>query len=386
MRTRLPRFPLFCARQHLLFYGFLVAANFLACNSGTRSPEGTEARPAPAPVAAPPAPFPVSGGRKVAVLGRNIRSMLHDRHNHYWFGTNDEGFYRFDGKTLLQFTDRDGLANNQVQTIQEDPAGSLWFGTGNFQVSRFDGRTFTTFPNAESARQSAASAYWQLAPDDRWFYAEAGAYRWDGNSFASLPFPAPEGENLAQPQPRRLGEYSVYCHLKDRKGQLWFGTQSRGVCRYDGKNFTWLTEKGLAGPAVRALYEDRAGNLWFGNNGSGLFRYDGYTLTNVTEEKGLGNPEFLKTGEVAAALNPGTLARVWSINEDRSGMLWIATIDAGLWCYDGKVLRNFTTAEGLPANAVNLIYKDRKGELWFGTEGAGVCRFNGQTFSSFSLK
>lgn len=43
----------------------------------------------------------------------------------------------------------------------------------------------------------------------------------------------------------------------------------------------------------------------------------------------------------------GTLARVWTINEDNNGNLWIGTIDACVWRYDGKNLTNYTTKDGL---------------------------------------
>lgn len=136
-----------------------------------------------------------------------------------------------------------------------------------------------------------------------------------------------------------------------------------------------MNDKGLAGAAVRTIFEDKAGNFWFGNNGYGLFRYDGKTLINFTKEHGLSNPEFLKNFREKT----GTLARVWSISEDVSGNLWIATIDAGVWRYDGKRLTNYTTKDGLTDIGVTAIYKDRKGQLWFGTAGE-VCRFNGKTF------
>ena len=43
----------------------------------------------------------------------------------YWFGTNGAGVYRYDEKTLKQYTVSDGLADNQVINIQEDEFGTL---------------------------------------------------------------------------------------------------------------------------------------------------------------------------------------------------------------------------------------------------------------------
>jgi streptogramin lyase len=150
-----------------------------------------------------------------------------------------------------------------------------------------------------------------------------------------------------------------------------------GVCRYDGNSFTWFTEQGLGGPAVRGLFEDSKGNFWFGNNGGGLFRLDPENRLSIfTREHGLSNDEFLKSNKQG----PGTLARVWTINEDNYGNIWIGTADAGVWRYDGKNLTNYSTEDGLSGNAINTIFKDSEGELWFGTDGAGVCKFNGVSF------
>jgi ligand-binding sensor domain-containing protein len=130
---------------------------------------------------------------------------------------------------------------------------------------------------------------------------------------------------------------------------------------------------------VRCLFQDKKGDLWFGNNGAGLFRYDGKTLTNFTEQKGLGDPTFLKDHRVADT--KGTLARVWTITDDTVGNLWVGTIDAGLWKLGGDGLTNYTTADGLPGNAIWRLYTDRQGVLWVVTNGDAVCRFDGKTFA-----
>ena len=301
------------------------------------------------------------GANAVTKMGGAINCIFQDLNNNYWFASNGEGVYRYDGKTLIQFTTKDGLRDNQVLTIQEDKQGNLWFVTVG-GISRFDGKNFTTAPNKYN-KQLFSNKDLKIETDDLWFEAGGGAYRYNGSSFSYLLLLKPDlnakhlnSTNPQNPDSRKVNAYSVYCSLKDKSGNLWFGTQTLGVCRYDGKNFTWFTEKGLGGPAVRAIFEDRNGNLWFGNNGNGLFRYDGKTLTNFTEEKGLSNPEFLKIGKS----RQGTLARVWSVNEDNNGNIWIGTYDAGVWCYDGKNLTNYTTKDRLSSNAINTIYKDKK--------------------------
>ncbi|MEW5675630.1 two-component regulator propeller domain-containing protein [Flavobacterium enshiense] len=313
----------------------------------------------------------------VTKIDRNIRSIFQDKKGNYWFGTNGAGVYRYDGTTLLQFTENDGLSNNQVQSIQEDKFGNIWFGNGLFRVSRFDGQTFTTLTNSFD---SSSVSNWEIKPDDLWFYAGGGIFHYSNNLFSYLPLNETDGKSKdLQNSPYNLSSYAVYSILKDKRGNLWFGTQAKGVCRYDGKSLTWFTEKGLSGPAVLSLFEDSKGNIWFGNNGAGLFRYDGKSLVNFTETKGLSNNEFRISGKPGL----GTLARIYSITEDNNGNLWIGTVDAGVWKYDGNNLINYTTKDGLTSNAVNTIYKDKKGNLWFGTDEDGICKFNGKTFTSF---
>ena len=79
------------------------------------------------------------------------------------------------------------------------------------------------------------------------------------------------------------------------------------------------------------------------------------------------------------------MARVWTITDDKQGNLWIGTIDAGVWMFDGKTLTNYTTKDGLGSDFIWTIYKDKQGNLWFGTDGAGVYTFNGKTFKKFII-
>jgi ligand-binding sensor domain-containing protein len=355
----------------------LVATSFASCNGQNTQKASASATEQPLTVQNEPNSILLQA-TKASAIDKNIRSIFQDSKGNYWFGTNDVGVYRYDGKTLFQFTEKDGLSNNQVQSIQEDQSGTIWFGTGRFGVSSFDGQSFTTHTNKESL-QLGTTTDWKLEPNDLWFYAGGGAYRYHGNMLVYLPL---DTSKLSQNSPYALSRYAVYSILKDKKGTIWFGTQSQGVGCYDGKSFTWFTEKGLSGSAVLGLFEDSSGNLWFGNNGAGLFKYDGKTLLNFTEEKGLGNDEF----KVSGKSGPGTLSRIYTLNEDNYQNLWIGTVDAGVWKYDGKNVTNYTTKDGLTSNAINCIYKDKNGDLWFGTDSDGICKFNGKNFVKFEVE
>jgi ligand-binding sensor domain-containing protein len=316
---------------------------------------------------------------KTFEIDKNIRSIFQDKKGNYWFGTNSAGVYFYNGKTVIQYTIKDGLSDNQVQSIQEDNLGNIWFGTGGFGVCSYDGKKFNSFTTKENLQLSnGATNDWKTKSTDLWFFAGNGAYRYNGKSLIYLPLTQSKTTSKqSQISPFNLGPYGVYCTIKDKTSNIWFGTQAQGVCRFDGKSLAWFTGKGLSGSAVLGLFEDSKGNIWFGNNGAGLFKYDGKTMINLTEEKGLSNPLFKISGKSI----PGTMARIYAINEDNSGILWIGTVDAGVWRYDGNNLINFTTKDGLPSNAINCIYKDKKGQMLFGTDSNGIFVFNGKIFT-----
>jgi ligand-binding sensor domain-containing protein len=378
-------------KQIAMWTALLLPFFFAACNGQNNTVQSIPAEPNPMATPQQGIGQNFLNTAIATALDDNIRSIFQDKSGAYWFGTNGAGVYRYDGNTLVQYTEKDGLANNQVQSIQEDSVGNIWFGTGVFGVSKFDGRTFTTLTSAANLQTIQDPQSWKAEPHDLWFYAGGGTFRWDGNSLAYLPLDQSAGDfQQAQNAAFALSRYAVYCILKDSKGNVWFGTQAQGVCRFDpsaarktgSQSLTWFSEKGLAGSAVLGLFEDSKGNVWFGNNGGGLFRYDGKSLVNFTEEKGLGNSEFKLSGKSG----PNTLARVYAINEDNFGNLWIGTVDAGVWKYDGNKLTHYTTQHGLGSDAVNCIYKDQKGVLWFGTDSDGIYQWNGEAFTKFVVK
>ena len=314
-------------------------------------------------------------GDTVANLGNDIACIFEDKSGNYWFASNGEGVFCYNGKFITQITEKHGLCSNYVWKVEEDINGNLWFATRDGYCSLENGKIV----NYTTKIKKAFYGKLKYKTGGLFFNHLNGICFYNGTSFTNFTIhPA----NYIPPTNTNYRPYDIYSTLVDKTGKIWLGTQEKGVCMYDGEKFIFLDNDNLGGPAVRCLFEDKNGTLWFGNNGGGLFRYDGKTLSNITEENKLGNTEFLK-GNFND--KPGSLARVWTINEDTNGNLFIGTIDAGVWKFDGTNLTNYTTKDGLTGNSIWTIFKDKKGELWFVTDGESICKFNGETFEKFEF-
>ncbi len=376
------------SRTLLRSYCLIVAAATLITSCTTKDKAASKESKSTAP----------AGTISDTLPSKEIRAVYQDKAGNIWIGTDGQGISRFDGKAFTTYTVKDGISNNNIRHISEDAAGNVWFETAD-GLTKYDGNSFSALteknglsPKTIYGRSAEAKAgtTWKSVPvvnqqtPLKWFPAYGGVNRYDGTSFTYFPLPEAPNEKAFDPIPPSsiLNAYTGYCTLVDREGNLWVGTELRGVFKYDGKTFTWFNDHHLGGAAVRALFQDKHGNIWAGNNGGGLFRYDGNTFINIAEERGLTNKAFL-SGEIVKD-EPGTIGRIFSLNEDNDGNLWIGTVDAGAWKFDGKTLTNYTTKDGLPSNRICNIYKDNTGPLWFSTVADGICTYNGGTFTAFS--
>lgn len=316
---------------------------------------------------------------------KGVMVVFQDKDGQYWFPS--DGVYRYDGKDLTHFTAKDGLCADGIPAIRQDQSGNLYFDLGEC-VSKFDGKTFRILPQAYP---DPSGHEWKLEPGDLWFrgtWDKNGPYRYDGDSLYHLQFPkhALEDEFYAKFPNVSYSPYGIYTIYTDRRGHVWFGTSTFGVCRFDGRSLSWISEEELTelddgpAPGVRSILEDQDGNFWFGNT---LYRYvlDQDELTG--QEVGEINFSKRKGIDPSQAPEGVDLTYYMSAVEDDGGNLWLATYDAGVWKYDGEQLTHYPVKEGSANVTLFSIYKDRQGVLWLGTHSAGTYRFNGEAFEKF---
>ena len=312
-------------------------------------------------------------GDTVLRLGHNIMTIFQDSKNDYWFGSWETGVYKYDGITIVNYTTKHGLLNNRIDEIKEDKHGNIYFSSANASsaISKFNGLKFITL-------KAIPSENWKLDSTDIWFkysFENTGkVYRYDGITLFELQLPNPP--NLSNP-------FAVYSIYKDRKKNIWFGTNPVGVCRYDGQSFQWITEEDVTefrnegANGVRSITEDKYGNFWF-NTEYRYSVYDSNTLkTNnlYTRHKSIGGLDGKKDSNLEEYL---------STVMDNHNNLWFVTYLDGVWKYDGMKITHYNIQEESRQIALFSIYKDNNENLWLGTHENGAYKFNCKSFEAFT--
>jgi ligand-binding sensor domain-containing protein len=320
---------------------------------------------------APPQKFYGPGPDPAIQVSQYIRRMLQDKAGNIWFGTNGDGVCRYNpsadsstssgqpraGRSFVYFTPQQGFAGRAVRGMLEDDDGNIWFATDG-------GVSCYSISRARHPCNTNSCKHDLLLPQDWKEHMQELAA-----SFTNIT--AKDG----------LGNRQVWCICRDKAGSLWFGTEG-GVYRYN------LREKKLsafqlpvpdlsdfpnayqAPKLVNTIFLDKAGILWFGTNGKGVYRYDPSaessvstganenTLTNFSEQDGLCN-NFVQC-----------------IIQDKTGELWFGTRFGGLSRYNGTAFKNFTTKDGLSTNFIWTFLEDKNGSMWLGTAGGAACRYD----------
>ncbi len=167
-------------------------------------------------------------------------------------------------------------------------------------------------------------------------------------------------------------------------GMLWFGSNGGIVLlQYRGSPKDYETKllqsndanpTSLSGDAVRALFADKSGVIWVGGEPFGINKYTPY------------RQKFQLFRYLPFDTNSLANNYVRGICQDHSGVVWVATHFGGISRYDPKsgiwtrfrddLDKTLPSRLRLPINEIWSMYEDRFGVVWAGTRGKGLLRFD----------
>jgi ligand-binding sensor domain-containing protein len=82
------------------------------------------------------------GGKSRPGTLEHVFSIAEDVKGNIWFGDRDAGIWKYDGVRMTNYTQKDGLSNDNALSIFEDNKGVLWFGMADGNIYKFNGISF----------------------------------------------------------------------------------------------------------------------------------------------------------------------------------------------------------------------------------------------------
>jgi signal transduction histidine kinase/ligand-binding sensor domain-containing protein len=329
------------------------------------------------------------------------------------------------------YSTADGLANNRIDRIVRDSEGFIWFCTPD-GLSRFDGYAFRTISTAHGLPSAGITDLLETTTGDYWVATERGLVHLDRTSREAMRESRPVAVN--QPLPlivaadddprssgirvlRQLADGTIWVGtrngvfrldtvsqpaslhpveiglrhtlaehrfitdlLEDRHGTLWIATV-RGLHRRwpDGSVEHYYAPEDIPFGDVSDLFEDHDGWLWIGTRNGGFYR--------LRTDSSHAPPRADQPFTLSDGLRDSKVTRLFESSDRR---FWIAT--AGglaelLPPVTGarRVLRMYTSRQGLDSEYFGSIAEDLGGNIWIGTGGNGAIKLSREGFTTFGI-
>lgn len=301
-------------------------------------------------------------------LGNNfVRSIAEKSPSHLYIGT-DDGLYIMDKITAafqkieLSISGK-GTFNSAINALHVDRQGSLWIATMSQGIWKYNPSTTKITQLQLKGARLGQNATWAILQDRSgviWAATRLGLLRFN-NQQAHFDIVGPLFSEVGDPQ------FEILSMWEDPKGDLWLGTWSQGLLRYNKQSneFSRFLNN-TSHPYVthiRALREFRENQLLVGSD-DGLFLF--HTETRTSERLDI---PYYKHGL--------SDQNVYSIARDRENAIWIGTYFGGINYLNTALLSVETFFPDilpgfLSGKAVSQFCEDTKGNLWIATEDGGI--------------
>lgn len=273
------------------------------------------------------------------------------------------------GQAFKNVREVNGVPLSTTLGITQDNQGFMWFGA-EAGLYRYNGQTFNLYRNDKHNNPKFIRDLLTDSQGNIWVASMTSGlylYQPDTDTFTNFEHDPANANSIP--------DNSVNCVIIDRKKQIWAGTQ-RGVSRivnHHGKiriTRHLQTEFPLQTMLIRSLAEDKAGNIWMAT-GDGLvkIRSDG------------SNPRLFRIPSKKTQVQLNELIFVYTDNDDT---IWIGT-NGGVYHFnpvteDFKLIETLKTPNGELPKASKML-PDGKGRYWLATS-SGLAHFDPHTLQA----
>lgn len=157
------------------------------------------------------------------------------------------GVYRYDGKSQpteqVGFVNLKGFHDGMIACMLEDKGGNIWVGTRNAAVDRYDGKSITNFSKKDGLTDNCIYCIYEDSKGNIWLGSDimekvkrGDAFCYDGKSFTNITVKS--GLTMVEGF-----VYGVKSIVEDKIGNIWIGSGDGLLLCYDGKRFINFSEE-----------------------------------------------------------------------------------------------------------------------------------------------
>lgn len=301
-----------------------------------------------------------------------VTTIQTDRAGGIWIGTVEDGIYHVHQQSADHYTQRNGLASNNIESFFEDREGNIWVAS-SLGIDRFRESPIVTFSALEGLSSDSVSAVFPTRDGGIWIGNNyALDYLKDDKKVFSLT-----GKDLMGTQTTAL--------LVDHQDRLWYGIDTSLMVRENGRSQAVTRPDGKPLGVVISIVEDGEKNIWAVTTGRPqmLFRIQGAkVIESVPIPKGirgcamtadvhqgvwlgsaLGDLQHYTGGKMSTVAKNELIGGFNGILAEPDGSMW-GTSWRGLVRWQDNTMRVMDRHNGLPCDVLYSVVKDNAETLW----------------------
>ncbi|UCG51133.1 MAG: hypothetical protein JSW58_13165, partial [Candidatus Latescibacterota bacterium] len=300
-----------------------------------------------------------------------------------YFGSADGLIVAVRGKEIRKIIVPTSLPSDHIGSMVEDQSGGIYVANGAYLVSIRDD---TAGVHVEKEFGSVFAI--QVSPDSVvWVDTRWGLYRKVDGQWIEV-------RTEIDPKPPLFVSMAF-----DSAGNLWAGTHTGEVYRYDGELWTRFADRyELGAGSIDQMLVDNRRRVWALSCSSGLYRFDGSKWKNfdvnrfdtdrilgvVLETTGrpvlLTSKSVWRYGDVSdwellETPDPEQIGEYRSVCFDDLGRMYLGT-SQGVALVTGDGLRWIGSRDGLRGTEVSSVLVDANNNLWVGFHRDGLSRIS----------
>lgn len=310
---------------------------------------------------------------KDGLPNNQVNSILKDREGFMWIAT-ASGLARYDGYQFKVYHHNEGdpttLPDNYVERLSEDAEGNIWMRTGQWRYTIFNPKTETfTTDIRPLTRQIGIDHDPKLLYHDctlnTWFFVQGhGLYRYSmgENHTDSLLF-----------SKNQLPQGDITNVMECSEGLLLVYNDGRLACIDTNHcKLKWIQDyiqKTMKNQKTEeyTIFVDAEETIW-------IYGIPGLWSFNPTTQEWTAFKEFGIMGKKHNLVH--------AISQDRDGRIWIGSDPEGICIYDKStkkmsfLINDPNDDRSIPHNTIQSLYRDPEGLMWVGTYKKGLAYYD----------